>query len=427
MSSASLPAADPFGQVAPIPWGDFRARILELYSPPLRARTTFYAVSRSLDLLEAVGPLESTADLNMGLIARFVASRAGKENPNTTRHHLRKLSSVCTIAVGEGWLRCSPFNIRRVWLRSVEPAHPRIHSAAEIAAVLAFARQEVLDAHPRHRWAARRLLAVAATAAYTGMRRDEVLQIRTEDLHLADAFVNLVARVDNSYKTDGACQPVPLAPGLLPILTGWCNHLGGSEWLFPRKDLGGPWRGGTTLARPCGQLKALGERAGVPGFTFISLRHSWASLAEGWGLTAEQIKRVLRHTNLHTQLGYRHAELVSLRQMVAGVRFESPPPAIAGPPPAVPSPLAIDPAMGNRPRRTAQGQPPGRAGSAAAAARAAALADRLGPEVLALRAEGKTLAEIATELTARGHRTRRGFEWSAVAVGRVLDRVSPRQ
>jgi integrase len=381
---------------------------------------------RSLDLLEEVGPLESTADLNMGTIARFVASRKGKENPNTTRHHLRKISSVCTIAVGEGWLRCSPFNIRRVWVRSVEPAHPRIHSAAEIAAVLARARQEVLSAHPAKRWAARRLLAVAATAAYSGMRRDEVLRARTEDLHLADGFLNLVARENDTHKTVGACQPVPLAPDLIPVLRGWTAHLGGSEWLFPRKDLASPWVGGTTAARPCGQLKALGARAGVDGFTFMSLRHTWASLAEGWGLTAEQIKRVLRHTNLHTQLGYRHAELTSLRAMVRGVRFEGPPAAAASDPPAVPAPPQIDPAMGARPRRHGQ-LPHGLAGTRAAAARAAAAAARLGPEVLELRAQGRTLAEIATELNARGHRTRRGYLWGAVAVGRILDRVSPPQ
>lgn len=422
MSSASL--VDPFGTIAPIPWADFRGRVLELYRPPLRARTTYYSVVRSLDLLEQVGPLESTADLNMSTIAKFVVSRKGKENPNTTRHHLRKLSSVCTIAVGEGWLRCSPFNIRRVWVRSVEPAHPQVHSAVEIAAVLALARQEVLDAHPAQRWAARRLLAVAATAAYTGMRRDEVLRARTEDLHLADGFINLVARENDTLKTVGAAAPVPLAPDLLPILRGWCNHLGGSEWLFPRKDLGGPWIGGTTLARPCGQLQALGKRAGVPGFTFISLRHSFASLAEGWGLTAEQIKRVLRHTNLHTQLGYRHAELTSLRAMVDGVRFGPPAPTVSEPLAA--GPPQIDAAMGARPRRPSNGQPAGRAGSAAASARAAALAARLGPEVLALRAEGKTLEQIAVELNNRGHRTRRGYLWSNVAVSRILDRVSPR-
>ena len=425
MSSASL--VDPFGTVAPIPWPEFRTRILELYAPPLRARTTFISVRKSLDLLEQVGPLESTADLNMGVIARFVASRKGKENPNTTRHHLRKLSAACTIAVGEGWLRSSPFSLRRVWLRSVAPASPAIHSAAEVAGVLSLARQEVLDAHPSRRWAARRLLAVAATAAYTGMRRDEVLRARTEDLHLADGFIALVAREGDEHKTVGACAPVPLAPDLLPILRGWVSHLGGSEWLFPRKDLEGPWVGGSAPKRPCGQLKALGERCSPPvlGLTFQSLRHGWASLAESWGLTAEQIKRVLRHTNLHTQLGYRHAELTSLRAMVDGVRFGPAVPTVSEPPAA--GPPQIDPAMGARPRRPSQGQPAGRAGSAAASARAAALAARLGPEVLALRAEGKTLEQIAVELNNRGHRTRRGYLWSNVAVSRILDRVSPRQ
>ena len=44
------------------------------------------------------------------------------------------------------------------------------------------------------------------------------------------------------------------------------------------------------------------------------------------------------------------------------------------------------------------------------------------PSMVAMRAEGLTLAGIAEKLTAEGHTTRRGKAWNAVQVARVLDR-----
>jgi DNA invertase Pin-like site-specific DNA recombinase len=46
----------------------------------------------------------------------------------------------------------------------------------------------------------------------------------------------------------------------------------------------------------------------------------------------------------------------------------------------------------------------------------------LGPTIRQLRAEGKTLREIADCLNAQGHKTRRGYRWNHNQVKRVLDR-----
>ncbi|MFO0805087.1 MAG: recombinase family protein [Gemmataceae bacterium] len=44
------------------------------------------------------------------------------------------------------------------------------------------------------------------------------------------------------------------------------------------------------------------------------------------------------------------------------------------------------------------------------------------PSMVAMRAEGLTLAGIAEKLTAEGHTTRRGKPWNAVQFARVLER-----
>ena len=135
---------DPFAVTfAPIPMAEFRERVLVLYRPPLRSRTTFLSMRRTFDLLEGIGGVETTADLTTAAVARFVASRAGRENPNTTRTHLRKLSAACGIAHAEGWIRVNPFKVRRGWVRGVTPKAPRVHSREELARVLALAAAEV--------------------------------------------------------------------------------------------------------------------------------------------------------------------------------------------------------------------------------------------------------------------------------------------
>ena len=62
------------------------------------------------------------------------------------------------------------------------------------------------------------------------------------------------------------------------------------------------------------------------------------------------------------------------------------------------------------------------AGKAVSRAAREAYSDLL-PDVVRLRGEGKTLAEIAEHLDAKGHQTRRGKCWGAVQVMRLLQRA----
>lgn len=57
------------------------------------------------------------------------------------------------------------------------------------------------------------------------------------------------------------------------------------------------------------------------GFTFLSLRHSFATHAEHWGLSPAMIQRILRHTSVRTQIGYRHADAANLRAAGGRIGF----------------------------------------------------------------------------------------------------------
>jgi len=326
--------------ITPRPWPEFTTEFLALYAEPLRARSTCVGMAHVLALVAQLG-VESTADLTPATVARLVASRTPAESPNTTHGHLAYLRAACTYAAAMGYLHVSPFVIRSRWIRKVAPQHT-FHSREQVAQVLDRARTEAATGRGWSRWRKHRLYALTSIVAYTGLRKMEASRLRIEDVDLPGRMLNILPRVGNRLKTEASAAPVPVCEPLAAILAEWlpCLELPASRgtvrgprprnnpdsamdpgWLIPNCYRSGPWIGGSAGHRPVEQLGALGLRAGVEGLTFLSLRHSWATAAEGLGLSEEQIKRVLRHTSIRTQAHYSHADAQNLRDSVRGFGF----------------------------------------------------------------------------------------------------------
>ncbi|MEJ7636467.1 MAG: site-specific integrase [Singulisphaera sp.] len=330
MSILPNPAATgpPQSGPSPIPFDEFRARLLALYEPPQRDMETF---RRMRNVLADVASLEgvcSTADLTTETVRRYIAGRPVKEHPNTTYGLVASLRTACNIAAAEGYVHVSPFSIRKHWVRKVTPKAPKVHSRREIARVLALMEADAAGRRGWARWRALRLQALASTVAYTGIRRSEALYLLTTDIDLDARLLLIVARGRSRLKTEASAQPVPMPDALAAILSAWLPHCA-SIWAFPNAEHSGPWIGGSVGHRPLDRLKTLGERANVRGLTFSSLRHSYATHAEYWGLSDVQIQRVLRHSNIRTQHHYRHAEMNNLRAIVGGIDFRATPDADA--------------------------------------------------------------------------------------------------
>jgi integrase len=360
------------GAVNPIPWADFSAEVLALYAPPLRAASTRDKVRQALRQVAALG-VASTAEIGPQLVARFVAAQPPANSPNTTRGLLSSLRACCNYALDQGYCRASPFNRRRRWVRASAPLVKKFHSREEIARVLDMMRRDV-GRKARGGWAewrARRLYALASTVAYTGLRKMEALRLRVEDIDLPGRMLLIVERSGGRLKTVSSAAPVPLPDALVPVLAEWLPHLvlpasdpaddigpaprrnpgrvRDAGWVFPNVFRTGPWTGGSPGHDPLDRMKAAGLRAGVEGFTFLSLRHSFATHAEYWGLSDTMIQRILRHTSVRTQLHYRHAETINMRAKVAGLTFghelsapEAEAAALAAAPPVPPPPPPAD-------------------------------------------------------------------------------------
>ena len=314
---------------------DFRERISAVYDPPLRAAFTAKRMRSVLDRCEELG-IQSTGELTTDFVRRFIDSRPKGESANTTHTHVAVLRAACNFAVERGWLTVSPFTVRKRWVRKTAPRRRKHHSLEEIAKVLELLQVEAGEAAGLERWRRWRLRALVSTVAYTGLRKMEACCLRVEDVDLEAGLILLVERKDRAFKTSNSAQPVPIPAELGIVLAGWVAEIREGEgaparstaageldpgWLFPNASRTGPWVDGGIGYRPLDAFKAAGERAGVKGFNFLSLRHSWATHAERWGLSDTEIQRVLRHTNTRTQWFYRHGDVANLKTAVKRVSF----------------------------------------------------------------------------------------------------------
>jgi integrase len=337
-----------FRSVGPIAFDRFVVELLKLYDFPLRAKKTRDKLRFTLDIVAGLlGPAGTTAGLDPALVARFIAGRPTAESPHTTKGLLANIRTACSYAKSQGYIRSSPFDYRKSWIRVGQPIGRKHHSMEEIRRLLELLASEVKTATGWARWRARRLQALVATDAYTGMRKMEALNLHAADVDLANRMILLVER-SLRLKTEASAQPVPMPSALIPILESWLAHRmdipeqgfkspPDCDFLFPGVTRKSAWKGGPSGTRPLDQLKAAGERAGVQGVTFMSFRHSYATHAESWGLSAPMIQRVLRHTTVKTQRHYRHADVANLRAAVEGIDFGSPP-APSPTPPSSPDP-----------------------------------------------------------------------------------------
>lgn len=275
-------------------WQVFTGRVLTLYVTPLRARSTHAGMSKALEDFAAATGVVDLEQLDTESVARFVGSRVDG-NANTTRSKLRYLRTATNVALEEGWLARGP-RWSRLWPRAT-PARRTHLDHDQVARLLThLARQSWRS------WVDHRLYALASIVAYTGLRRNEALYLRVEDVRLSERFLVVSGR--RRLKTESSAAPVPIPPELWPILGVWLPRCG-CDWVFPGRLGKGPWVHATHGYRPMDKLRDAGEDCGVPGVTFHGLRHTLAKLMVGkFGLTADQARSVLRHSSVATTEAY---------------------------------------------------------------------------------------------------------------------------
>jgi integrase len=324
-------AADPmaayFGPVTPKPWEDFKAEILNLYRPPLRTRATYTGMRDVLRDLAALG-IATTSDLTLALVVRYIEAQPASISPNTVRGRLRYVQALCSLAEKLGYLRPSPFRIRRIGelVKPVPPAGKKFASREDIRKVIDHAASRITGGGFRE-WKARRDHAFLCTLAWTGARYSEIVYMQAEDISFDRDLIAIVSRQEHRLKTAGAHAVLPLLSELKPILLSWLEHRlsrppqfelddPSCPWLWPtlRGYKRAPWNSGGQGQRPSQRVKVLAAEVGVR-LNPLMLRHSFATHIAAAGAGEHVVKQWLRHSNVQTQRFYVHPETEQMRAL----------------------------------------------------------------------------------------------------------------
>jgi integrase len=317
----------------PIPFSDFRTEFLANYDESQRAPATRRGMSDVLKALQTLG-VESTDQLTVELLNRYVASMPAKLSPNTVHGRLRYAQRICSIAFRSGYVAMNPFFIKplREFVRKAPSRRAKQwHTPEEIGKVIARMEQRISERSGFAQFRERRTLAVCMTLAYTGARATEVYWLETTDVDLVNARLVIRPKDGHRLKTASSERVVLMPPRLVDAITAWLPYRLSrpqgfpvdmkSTWLFPTPDGKRPWTSGSPGQKPRDRLTAIGLEAGVPGFNPLSLRHSLCTAMQYAGASDSAIQQQLGHTNLVTQTAYKHRNEQALRAIINGIEF----------------------------------------------------------------------------------------------------------
>ena len=222
--------------------------------------------------------------------------RNRRRGPATANRYMAVLSHLLTIAVREWeWLESNP--ARRLKLLKEPRGRDRFLSEEECTDLLAACCQS----------ANRSLHAVVVLAISTGMRRNEILSLRYNQLDLERGMIYL-------YDTkNGERRGVPLAGAALELMRERLNANGKRDGLvFPGKtgvtpfDIRKPW------------YWAL-KQIGLNDFRFHDLRHTAASLLAKGGASLPEIGAILGQKSPAMTKRYSHFAESHLQEVVTAM------------------------------------------------------------------------------------------------------------
>lgn len=351
MNTLANPSAPAFaGSAGPVPWSQFKSEIGPLFEYPLVSRKhagRFRQVVRELEALDLAvdggppRPIASTADIGLTLVARYIASRPAGQSPHYLQSLLNVVRTIASLAVRSGYLAVSPFAVRPIskLVRTPPLAGKRCLTADEVRRLLELAARDVAERTGWGQWRSRRLLAMLATAAFTGMRAGEVKRLQVDDIDLAGRIIHVRPHDGEKLKTAGSEAPIVIPAALVPYLTEWLEHRldrphgfhvpAEVPYCFPTINLKAAWTSGiggrktsgTPGTKPLDRLKALGRRIGIE-VTWQILRRTWCTVAEARGIQQAQITRQARHSSeAITRRWYQQRDLDALTAAVSGFDF----------------------------------------------------------------------------------------------------------
>jgi integrase/recombinase XerC len=254
---------------------------------PLTASAYRSDLSQFVDFLRNDRAVLDVNKLSPTEIRKWIADLHANDLSNSSiARHLYALRSFWDYLIETEQVEGNP--ARRVSIPKVEQPLPRYLSVEEIRDLLEAAREN------RIVFCAFRNYAIIATFVFTGMRRGELLNLRTGDVRFDDGIVRVTGKGRKS-------RVIPLTDELIEALEDWLE--------FRQEDADHDHLFTTThgnriyASRLQRNWQSVLDRSGITasGVTMHTLRHSFATLLLKSGeCDLVQIQKLLGHSRLDT-------------------------------------------------------------------------------------------------------------------------------
>ena len=218
----------------------------------------------------------SISAITQKMVEDFQSQRAQEVKPATVNRSMETLSHLFTKAIDWGYVQINP--TQRVKQLETPPGRIRYLSLEERDRLLVECAPNLM------------LYAVVVTALETGMRRGELRGLKWEDVSFETRTIYLHRTKNNTARA------VPISDRLLVLLQTLHSQRVG-EFVFSKLDGKpyGDWK--RSFATAC-------RRAGVKGFRFHDLRHTFASYLVMGGVDIRTVQELLGHQDIKMTVRY---------------------------------------------------------------------------------------------------------------------------
>lgn len=237
-----------------------------------------------------LGPV-SLARLGKPQIMRWRDDLVAKYAASTVNSALACLSAALSDFVDRGWIPSNPCHgVRQVEVK--DRAYNWIKTRPELERLLLACSDELRD--------------MVAVAIGTGLRLDELLHLRWDDVDLANRLLTVQRGRQGTVK-GGRIRHVPILDSVLPVLQRKALRRAGASLLFPGQPKQGKEQVRAKTPVQCAYKQAL-KRAGLDtSLRWHDLRHTCASWWVMGGGDIFRLSRMLGHANVQiTQRTYAH-------------------------------------------------------------------------------------------------------------------------
>jgi integrase len=252
---------------------DFAAEFLELYCK--KKKKSWARDEISIEHLKKSFKGKFLSVISPDMIERYMADRKDKVSSSTVNREIACLKTLFNKAVQWKKIETNPAaNVEKFKERN---QRERILSDEEMRRLL-----EVAAPH---------LKPILIIALSTGMRRNEILGLKWNNVHVPERYLFI------EDSKSGKSRKIPLNSQMIAALEGLTRD---SEFLFFNK------RKNRHLTDIAIAFKGACARAGISGLRLHDLRHSAASAMIRNGIDIVTVSKILGHSSIQMTMRYAH-------------------------------------------------------------------------------------------------------------------------